>query len=75
VKKSRDILKVTIDSSDPELGRLGADYGMARGVEDIFRKSASRSNNRQLINLSKLGAGGVGGVVGGISGAAAMIAV
>ena len=75
MKKSRDILKVTIDSSDPELGRLGADYGMARGVEDIFRKSASRSNNRQLINLSKLGAGGVGGVVGGISGAAAMIAV
>lgn len=75
VKKSRDILKATIDSSDPAIAGLGADYGMARGVEDVFRKSASRSNNRQLISLSKLGAGGVGGVVGGIPGAAAMMAV
>jgi hypothetical protein len=74
VKKSRDILKATIDSSDPALAQLGSDYGMARGVEDVFRKSASRANNRQLISLSKLGAGGVGGVVAGVPGAAVLMA-
>lgn len=74
-KKTRDILRSEINASDPALERLGLNYGMAKGVEDIFRKSQSRANNRQLISLSKVGTTGIGGMLGGIPGAVAGYAV
>ena len=67
-KKMRDFLRKSINSTDPRLEQLGLDYGMAKGVEDIFEKSQSRANNRQLINFTKLGSAGVGSIVAGAPG-------
>lgn len=65
VKLSRDIVKGAIDSSDPQLNRLGKDYGMAKTMEKIFTDAESRGNNRQIFNFTKLGGAGLGGVVAG----------
>lgn len=73
-KSMRDILRKNINASDPRLERLGLDYGMAKGMENIFEKAASRSDNRQAMNFTKLGSAGVGGMLGGIPGAAAGMA-
>jgi hypothetical protein len=69
-KKTRDILRTNINRSSPQLEKLGKDYGMAKGVQGILEKSASRGNNRQILNFSKLGSAGLGGVLGGLPGAA-----
>ncbi len=69
VKRSRDIVKAGIDSSDPRLSKLGRDFGMAKGMEDILEKSSARQGNRQVVNFSKLGTAGIGGVLGGVPGA------
>lgn len=69
VKRSRDIVKGAIDSSDPRLAKLGKDYGMAREMEGIFEKSQARANNRQQLNFTKLGSAGLGGALGGLPGA------
>lgn len=68
-KVMRDVLRGTINSSDPKLKQLGLDYGMAKGVEDILTKAQSRVNNRSLISVFKLGSAGVGGVISGAPGA------
>lgn len=68
-KKTRDVLRSTINASDPSLERLGLDYGMAKGVEKIFGRSSSRAKNRQLISLSKMGTTGIGGMMAGLPGA------
>jgi len=70
-KQTRDIVKKTLDSLDTEIGTLGREYGMAKGLEDVFRKYQSRSSNRQPLNLGKVSKAGVGGVIAGIPGAAA----
>jgi hypothetical protein len=67
-KATRDVLKGTIDASDPRLAGLGKDYGMAKGVEDIFRKSQSRARNRQLLNFGGVTKAGVGGIIAGVPG-------
>lgn len=69
VKRSRDIVKSAIDSSDERLAKLGKDYGMAKDVEKIYEEAQARGNNRQLFNFTKLGGAGVGGVLGGLPGA------
>lgn len=69
VKRSRDIVKSAIDSSDKRLAKLGKDYGMAKDVEKIYEQAQARGNNRQLFNFTKLGGAGVGGVLGGLPGA------
>jgi hypothetical protein len=71
VKKSRDIVKGAIDSSDARLKKLGRDYGMAKEVEKIFEQSQSRANNRQMFNFTKLGSAGIGSVVAGAPGVVA----
>lgn len=68
-KVTRDILKSQIDGTNPEIATLGKEYGVAKGVEDIFRKSQNRAGNRQLISLPKIGTAGVGGMVAGVPGA------
>lgn len=68
-KVTRDILKAKIDSTNPEIATLGKEYGVAKGVEDIFRKSQNRAGNRQLISLPKIGTAGVGQMMGGLPGA------
>jgi hypothetical protein len=70
-KKIRDLLRDTINSTDPELKRLGLDYGALKDYEKVFEASQNRANNRQLINFTKLGTAGIGGFFGGIPGAAA----
>jgi len=71
VKRSRDIVKGAIDSSDPRLKKLGRDYGMAKGLTKIMDQSAARQGNRQMFNFSKLGSAGVGSVVAGAPGVVA----
>lgn len=68
VKRSRDIVKSAIDSTDPRLAKLGKDYGMAKSVEKILEQAQSRGNNRQLFNFTKLGGAGVGGLISGAPG-------
>lgn len=68
VKRSRDLIKGAIDSTDPRLAKLGKDYGMARSVEKILERSASRGNNRRVMSLPKQISGGVGGMMAGIPG-------
>lgn len=68
VKKSRDIIKAGIDSTDPELAKLGLDYGMAKELEKILTSAEARGNNRQLFNFTKLGGAGVGGLISGAPG-------
>ena len=70
-KQARDIVKKTIDSLDTEIGTLGREYGMAKGLEDVFRKYQSRTVNRQPLSLGKVSKAGVGSVLAGIPGAAA----
>lgn len=65
VKQARDIVKSGIDSSDPRLAKLGKDYGMAKSLEDILKKSEARGQNRQVFNFTKLGGAGLGGIVAG----------
>ena len=65
VKQARDIVKGAIDSSDPRLGKLGKDYGMAKGMEKILTNAEARGNNRQVFNFTKMGGAGLGGVVAG----------
>lgn len=67
-KKIRDFLRKTINSTDPELERLGLDYGVLKGYEDVFSKSQSRADNRQLINIKSLLAGGFGNALAGVPG-------
>jgi hypothetical protein len=68
---TRDIVKSTINALDEGIGTLGREYGMAKGLENVFRKYQSRTSNRQPFNLGKVSKAGVGGVVAGIPGAAA----
>lgn len=70
-KKMRDILKGTIDESDPRLAKLGKEYGMSKGMEDIMSKAAARGSNRQMLNFTKLGSAGLGSVMAGVPGAIA----
>lgn len=70
-KQARDIVKKTLDSLDTEIGTLGREYGMAKGLEDVFRKYQSRTVNRQPLSLGKVSKAGVGSVLAGIPGAAA----
>lgn len=71
VKKSRDIVKSAIDSSDKRLAKLGRDYGFSKGLGKILDQSASRRSNRQLFNFTKLGSAGVGSIVAGAPGVVA----
>lgn len=70
-KQTRDVIKSTLDSLDTEIGTLGREYGMAKGLENVFRKYQSRASNRQPLNLGKVSKAGVGSLVAGIPGAAA----
>jgi hypothetical protein len=70
-KQTRDIVKGTINSLDNEIGTLGREYGMAKGLENVFRKYQSRSSNRQPLNLGKVSKATAGGVIAGLPGAAA----
>jgi len=70
VKRSRDIVKGAIDSTDPRLDRLGKDYGMAKSLEKILTQSDARGQNRQMFNFTKLGGAGVGGIISGAPGVA-----
>lgn len=74
-KATRDILRKNINSSDPRLEKLGMDYGMAKGFEKVLDQSASRANNRQVFNFTKLGSAGVGSVVAGAPGVVAGFAL
>lgn len=69
VKEARNILKDEMNRVVPELKQLGLDYGMAKEYAKLVEGYASRVNNRQLINFSKLGGGLAGGLVAGIPGA------
>ena len=69
VKASRDIFRKMSIEIEPELKKLGLDYGMAKEMEQIIKSYNARKNNRQMINFSKLGSAGVGSVVAGIRGA------
>lgn len=68
VKSARDIFRREIIKAVPELEQLGMDYGMAKGMEDVITKAASRASNRQLFNFTKLGSAGVGAFLNGIPG-------
>lgn len=67
-KKMRDLLRETINSTDPRLERLGLDYGVLKGYEDVFNKAANRANNRQLIGIKNIMAGGIGNAMAGVPG-------
>lgn len=67
-KQSRNIIKAGIDSTDPQLAKLGLDYGMAKELEKILTSAEARGKNRQLFNFTKLGGAGVGGLVSGAPG-------
>lgn len=69
VKKARDIFRKASMEISPELEKLGLDYGMAKELEKIIQSSEFRKNNRQMINITKLGGAGVGGVLAGVRGA------
>ncbi len=68
-KSVRDVLRKTINDSDPRLAKLGREYGMAKGMEKILTNSAAREANRQVFNFSKLGGAGIGGILSGAPGA------
>lgn len=70
-KEVRDVLMEKMNATDPRLNKLGRDYGMAKGIEDILTKAQSRVGNRQILNFSKLGSAGLGGIIGGAPGAVA----
>lgn len=67
-KQSRNIIKAGIDSTDPQLAKLGLDYGMAKELKKILTSADARGKNRQLFNFTKLGGAGVGGLVSGAPG-------
>ena len=67
-KATRDILKDTINSTDLALEQLGKDYGMAKGVGEIFKRSEARRVNRSPLSLGKVATAGVGSVVAGLPG-------
>lgn len=68
-KTTRNIFRKFINSSDPELERLGMDFGASKQYQKILEKSAARGSNRQLFNFTKLGGAGIGGIAGGAPGA------
>lgn len=67
-KQSRNIIKAGIDSTDPQLAKLGLDYGMAKELEKILTSADARGRNRQLFNFTKLGGAGIGGLLSGAQG-------
>lgn len=68
VKATRDIFRRESIKVAPELKKLGLDYGMAKELEEILKKSDIRKSNRQLFNFTKMGGGGIGGLVAGAPG-------
>lgn len=67
-KKMRDILRKTINSTDPELERLGLDIGQSKELSKVAAGAEARAANRQLLNFSKLGSAGIGGLLAGAPG-------
>lgn len=70
VKTARNIFRRESIKVAPELEKLGLDYGMAKELEDIVKKSEIRKSNRQLFNFTKMGGGGLGGLAAGAPGVA-----
>lgn len=68
VKKSRDILRKNINSTDPRLEQLGLDYGALKELEKYLKAGESRGQGRQMFNFTRLGGAGVAGLVAGAPG-------
>lgn len=73
-KGTRDILRKTINSTDPKLEKLGLDYGKAKTAEKIFNSAAARTQNRQIFGLGTATKAITGGAVYGLPGVVGGIA-
>lgn len=67
-KTMRDFLRKNINSTDPELERLGLDIGQGKALKKVAEGYESRAANRQLFNFTKLGSAGIGSVLAGVPG-------
>ncbi len=67
-KTMRDFLRKSINSTDPELERIGLDIGQGKALEKVAKGYESRAANRQLFNFTKLGSAGIGSVLAGVPG-------
>lgn len=68
-KTTRDIVKSQIDTLDPNIAQMGKDYGMSKGVEKIFKRAETRSNNRLPFTLGNAVSSTAGGALAGVPGA------
>lgn len=69
VKTARDILRKSINSTDPRLEQLGLDYGALKELEKYLKAGEARGQGRQMFNFTRLGGAGIGGLISGAPGA------
>lgn len=65
-KSTRNVLRESINSSDPRLEQIGMDIGTAKNAEKIFSDYQRRVNNRQNLNLADASRSVVG-TLGGLA--------